>query len=373
MGDFESQAPVAVYCSADQAGTFGFFNRDRFTGQHALIHIALTFDDHTVSGDTLTRMQQDSIATHQFLHRYFCELSVPQYARGFRTQPDQGSNSRAGFTFGPCLHPATHENKNNDHSSSFEIDRLGFRRKDHWSKQNKHGIEICGHGSHGDETVHVGSAPDKCRKPVLIEGSAGTGQYCGCQDGLNDPTGRLADSLMNQVVERGHHMSAHFQYKNRQRQNDGPEHVLTQGLHLSAATVLRGKVIVLCHACRETRAFNSRDQCGSQSVLCRDRCCFCREVDRNLFHTGHRRQGAIYASHTGPAVHFLHRQCDSFRQDQTLMQVCTLHKGSSHWKVKRCCRLNCFGSARCRFLVIICLLRLIRQKFHILDNIFCVF
>ena len=75
------------------------------------------------------------------------------------------------------------------------------------------------------EAVHVRRALDQRRQSVPVEAGTGNGQNRRRQHELDDPACLLADCRDDEMVKRRHHVPAHGEHEDRQREKGGNRQV----------------------------------------------------------------------------------------------------------------------------------------------------
>ncbi len=208
----------AIHGPAHHTVALCLLNRDRFTGHHAFVDVALPLLHDTVHRDTFTGPHMHDVAGCKFCDRPLHDLAAALDPSGLGLQPDQPRNGGAGATLGPGFKQPAQKYQCHDHPGGFEID--GARRvRQQRGKESRHGRITPGReGPKRHKAVHVRRASQQRRDANRKEPAAGPDQHERRQDELYRPGRLLPNGAGNPVMKFGDNMTTHFKHEDRKRQ-----------------------------------------------------------------------------------------------------------------------------------------------------------
>ena len=267
--------------------------------------MALTLGHDPVQRHALARLQQDQIAGPQGCGRHQDRLAGADQAGLIGGQFDQAADCLARLAARTGLQVAAGQDQRSDDGGCLEPDMArGFgdqpRRQRHDRREQERRPRAKGH-----KAVHLGRAAQQRRDARGEESPPRTRQNRRRQRHLDQPQRLVADQPVQPVVEGRDRMAAHFQHKDRQGQQRGPQRIGAQGTRLGGVDGGLG----LGAACGAGGIAQPRDQVGQMPRTGRgcvaDRRRAGGKVHLRLGDVGAGLQGALDARGAGAAGHAL--------------------------------------------------------------------
>ena len=172
------------------------------------------------------------VSGHDFGNGAFSDDAVYLDPRGFGLQADELANGRACAPLGARLEQATKEDQDHDHRRRLEIDVGGACGQQVWRECGQDREAIGRKCPDCDKGIHVRGTPEEGRQALGIEHAAWADQNDAGQSKLDKLAGLLSDGGVNPVVKGRDHVPAHFQHKDRQRQQRCKERLVGERLNL---------------------------------------------------------------------------------------------------------------------------------------------
>ena len=125
LSDFishETECSFLINGSGKDFGSFLFADRKRFSAEHTLVHIGLSFTHHTVDRYAFPWFYDNRISLLDRCNRKNAFSFGSPYRNGFRLQTDEFPNGCRSIPFGPFFQQSSQQDESNNHTRSLEID-----------------------------------------------------------------------------------------------------------------------------------------------------------------------------------------------------------------------------------------------------------
>ena len=140
-------------------------------------------------------------------------------------QPCQFAYRGACLSARTSLQPATDQDQSHYDGCRFKIYNSGAFGQNAGYEQRDGGKPPGGQAAHSDQAVHVRVTFEKIGYAATQKDGARTDQNQRGQHELNGPGHVLPKGLEHPIMEHGKKMAAHFQHKDRQRQDRSDDHL----------------------------------------------------------------------------------------------------------------------------------------------------
>ena len=98
------------------------FHRERFAGDHGLLHAGVTFDDHAINGNLVTRNHAQPVTDLHLVERDFMIAPRCNLSRRGWCEIQQGFDGAARAASGTKFEHLTEKYQHNDHRRGFKVD-----------------------------------------------------------------------------------------------------------------------------------------------------------------------------------------------------------------------------------------------------------
>ncbi len=214
----------------------GFFHRQRFPGQHGLLHTGVALDEFAIHRHFFPGNHTQAIADLHLFQRDFLVTALRDKARGGWSQIEQGLDGAAGPAAGAEFEHLTQQYQHHNHGGCLEVNghlaimahavRKNIRQQHGDDAENK-----CRTHTDGDEREHIEVPTDDGTPATLEKRPASPDDHRRGERELNPARNIAADPwLPAQRRDHVRHRQQEHGQCQRRADPEAPRHVLEFGV-----------------------------------------------------------------------------------------------------------------------------------------------